>query len=111
VLALGSSQFSFEDPVLAALAEIEGGRDEQMQAGDSIDPPNVAPGEPQPNHSAQAQPAGAADAEPLAQVPARAVKPAKKSHGFRAVDAVVAALALIVIGLSILGLTWLFRSN
>jgi pSer/pThr/pTyr-binding forkhead associated (FHA) protein len=45
VLALGSSQFSFEDPVLAALTEIEAGRDEQMQAADSIDPPNVAAGE------------------------------------------------------------------
>src|SRR4051812_43862866 len=46
VLALGSSQFGFEDPVQAALAEIEALRDEQMQAGDSIDPPNVGPESP-----------------------------------------------------------------
>jgi len=111
VLALGSSQFSFEDPVLAALSEIEAGRDEQMQAGDSIDPPNVDPGEAMTNGPQHAQGEGTADAAPLSRVPTRSAKPAKKTHGFRAVDAVVALLALIVIGLSILGLTWLFRSN
>lgn len=111
VLSLGSSQFSFEDPVLAALAEIEAGRDEQMQADDSIDPPNVAPSEPLPNSPAHAHGAAQGDAAPLSLVPVRAPKPAKKTQGFRAVDAVVALLALIVIGLSVLGLTWLFRSN
>ena len=112
VLALGSSQFGFEDPVLAALAEIETARDEQMQAGDSIDPPRVGPGESAPQNAAQVHVHGAdvADA-PIAQVPTRAKDPAKKTQGFRAVDAVVALLALIVIGLSVLGLTWLFRSN
>jgi pSer/pThr/pTyr-binding forkhead associated (FHA) protein len=110
-LALGSSQFRFEDPVLAALAEIEAGRDEQMQAGDTIDPPNVAPGEEPASSPSHDQAAAAVDAAPLAQVPTRAAKPGKKTQGFRAVDAVVAVLALIVIGLSILGLTWLFRSN
>ncbi|HEY3256539.1 MAG TPA: FHA domain-containing protein [Polyangiaceae bacterium] len=111
VLALGSSQFAFEDPVLAALAEIEAGRDEQMQAGDSIDPPNVETDEPLPKHAPSAQVESSLDAAPLAQVPTRAPKPAKKAQGFRAVDAVVALLALIVLGLSILGLTWLFRAN
>jgi len=114
VLALGSSQFGFEDPVLAALAEIEAGRDEQMQAGDTIDPPNVDPDESAPNGPLHAQPhmTGASDAGPIAPVPSAAPKSAKKTAGgFRAVDAVVALLALIVIGLSILGLTWLFRSN
>jgi len=112
VLALGSSQFAFEDPVLAALAEIEAGRDEQMQAGDSIDPPNVAePSAPPPNGALHAELGGATDSAPIAQVPSAPPKPAKKAHGFRAVDAVVAVLALIVIGLSILGLTWLFRGN
>jgi pSer/pThr/pTyr-binding forkhead associated (FHA) protein len=111
VLALGSSQFSFEDPVLAALAEIEAGRDEQMQAGDSIDPPNVATEEPASNGPPLTHEAFAGGAAPLAQVPTRAPKAAKKANGFRAVDAVVALLALIVIGLSVLGLSWLFRAN
>jgi len=110
VLALGSSQFSFEDPVLAALAEIEAGRDEQMQADDSIDPPNVAAVEPAANRPHQPT-AGGGDTAPIAQVPTRAPKPVKKAQGFRVVDGVVALLAVIVIGLSILGLTWLFRSN
>jgi pSer/pThr/pTyr-binding forkhead associated (FHA) protein len=111
VLALGASQFGYEDPVLAALAEIEAGRDEQMQAGDSIDPPNVGPGEAEASSSADVYDAGAVNAAPLAQMPTRAPQSAKKSQGFRAVDAAVAVLALLVLGLSILGLTWLFRSN
>ncbi len=82
-----------------------------MLAGDSIDPPNVDLGEPAPNGPAQLELAGAAGAAPLVQVPTRPPKPTKKTQGFRAVDALVALLALIVIGLSILGLTWLFRSN
>lgn len=109
VLALGASEFGFEDPVLAALAEIEAGSDEQMQSGDSVDPPNVAPGVAQPVVPLQAQPGSDA---PLAQVPTRAPEAAKKPKGgFRMVDAAVALVALIVIGLSILGLTWLFRSQ
>jgi pSer/pThr/pTyr-binding forkhead associated (FHA) protein len=111
VLALGSSQFGFEDPVMAALAEIEAGRDEQMQADDSIDPPNVDAGEPLSARAMDARADGASGAAPLAEVPTGAPKAAKKASGFRAVDAVVAVLALIVIGLSIVGLTWLFRSN
>jgi len=110
VLALGASQFGFEDPVLAALAEIEAGRDEQMQAGDSIDPPNVELESPAPDGNPQARNAATTDVAPIAQVPTQSPNP-KKTQGFRAVDGVVALLALIVIGLSILGLTWLFRSN
>jgi pSer/pThr/pTyr-binding forkhead associated (FHA) protein len=107
-LALGGGEFGFEDPVLAALAEIEAGSDEQMQPDDSIDPPNVAPGKPVPESAVLADAKGAA---PIAQVPARAPERAKKAAGFRAVDAAVALVALIVIGLSVLGLTWLFRAN
>lgn len=108
VLALGANQFGFEDPVLAALAEIEVGSDEQMQGDDSIDPPNVTPSHAPPENALRPLSEGAA---PIAQVPTRAPERTKKTAGFRAVDAVVALIALIVIGLSILGLTWLFRSN
>ena len=109
VLALGASEFGFEDPVMAALAEIEASSDEQMQADDSIDPPNVLPGEKPP---AVAPPAHVDGAAPVAQVPTRAPeRTKKKTEGFRLVDGIIALVALIVIGLSILGLTWLFRSN
>lgn len=109
VLAFGSSEFSFEDPVLAALAEIEASGDEQMQGEDSIEPPNVAPRAKIPAPEGLYAEAGAA--APVAQVPTRAADRRKKTHGFRAVDVVVALVALVVIGLSVLGLTWLFRSN
>ena len=109
VLALGASEFGFEDPVLAALAEIEASSDEHMQGDDSIDPPNVAAGEAP---SVAALPTQTEGAAPVAQVPTRAPERAKKkTEGFRLVDGIIALVALIVIGLSILGLTWLFRSN
>jgi len=108
VLALGGSEFGFEDPVLSALAEIEAGSDEQMSGDDSIEPPNEAPGKPAPENVLHA---GPADAAPIAQVPKRSPALPKKAQGFRAVDAAVALIALIVIGLSVLGLTWLFRAQ
>jgi hypothetical protein len=99
--------------VLAALAEIEAGSDEQMRDDDSIDPPNVSAntGRGRKAPSFEGLRADAGDAAPVAQVPMRATEPAKKTQGFRAVDVVIALIALVVIGLSILGLTWLFRSN
>ena len=114
VLALGSSEFGFEDPVLAALAEIEAGSDEQMRDGDSIDPPNVTlgsdgPAEPTPR--ADALHAASGDSAPIARVPTRNGEPSKRAQGFRAVDGVIALVALIVIGLSVMGLFWLFRAN
>lgn len=109
LLALGSSEFGFEDPVLAALAEIEAGSDEQMQSGDSVDPPNVVAGRPPPE---TAQGPHGSDGAPLVRVPTRAPESADKqsSGGFKAVDVVVAVVALVVIALSVLGLSWLFRS-
>ena len=109
VLALGESEFGFEDPVLAALSEIEAGSDEHMQPSDSVDPPNVDPNQPLPD---MALPDVPSDAAPVARVPSRtpAPNPSKKA-GFRAVDVVIALIALVVIGLSILGLSWLFRGN
>ncbi|HTA94260.1 MAG TPA: FHA domain-containing protein [Polyangiaceae bacterium] len=111
MLSFGANEFSFEDPVLAALAEIEASSDEQMQGDDSIDPPNVTASAGSKASSTDAQRALTSDAAPVAQVPTRAAQAVKKPQGFRAVDVVIALVALLVIGLSILGLTWLFRSN
>jgi pSer/pThr/pTyr-binding forkhead associated (FHA) protein len=107
LLTVGSSEFGFEDPVLAALTEIEAGSDEQMHSDDSVDPPNVAPGKAPAFESFQTHSGTAA---PLAQVPTRAPEPPKKTQGFRLVDVLIALAALLVIGLSILGLTWLFKA-
>ena len=87
--------------------EIEASSDEQMQSNDSVDPPNVVPRQCSPAELLQAR---TGDAAPIAHVPTRALEPAKKTQGFRAVDVMIALVALIVIGLSILGLTWLFRA-
>ena len=114
VLALGSSEFGFEDPVLAALSEIEAGSDEQMHDGDSIDPPNVTLGSDeraQPTPLTDALHAASGDSAPVARVPTRSAEPSQRTQGFRAVDGVIALVALIVIGLSVMGLFWLFRSN
>ena len=110
VLALGQSEFGFDDPVLDALTEIEAGRDEQMRDDDSIEPPNVEAGR-QNASLLDAQRALASDDAPLVAVPKRAPEPAKKTHGFRTVDVIIALVALAVIGLSILGLSWLFRGQ
>ncbi len=107
LLALGSSEFGFEDPVLAALAEIEAGSDEQMQSDDSVDPPNVSRAAAQPPEALRDR--GGTNA-PVAQVPARAPQTERRKQGFRAVDVIVALVCLLVIGLSALGLTWLFRT-
>jgi pSer/pThr/pTyr-binding forkhead associated (FHA) protein len=113
VLAFGASEFSFEDPVLAALTEIEAGSDEQMRADDSIDPPNVAVGGTRAGTGAETQDplrATSTDAAPVVPVPKRTPEPRRKTQGFRAVDVIIALVALLVIGLSVLGLTWLFRA-
>ncbi len=107
LLALGTSELGFEDPVLAALTEIEASTDEQMQGEDSVDPPNVS------RESARLPEAllerGGTNA-PVAQVPTRAPETERRKQGFRAVDIIIALVCLLVIGLSALGLTWLFHS-
>jgi pSer/pThr/pTyr-binding forkhead associated (FHA) protein len=114
VLAFGASEFGFEDPVLAALAEIDAGSDEQMQADDSIAPPNVGVGREGRAEQAplpEALHGASGDSAPVVQVPTRSAEPVKRVPGFRAVDGVVALVALIVIALSVIGLFWLFRAN
>jgi pSer/pThr/pTyr-binding forkhead associated (FHA) protein len=110
LLALGSSEFGFEDPVLAALAEIEASSDEQMQGDDSVDPPTVIPGAAPSIEQLRARAGQASDA-PVVQVPTRATPAAPRKQGFRAVDLIIALVCLLVMVLSALGLTWLFRSQ
>jgi pSer/pThr/pTyr-binding forkhead associated (FHA) protein len=114
VLELGQNRLVYEDPVLAALIELERSADERMREDDSVDPPPVTSaeaGEPpalQFDSSASARPA--AEAGPIAAVPARN---RRATGGRRAewTDFVVALLALLVLAASVLGLLWLFRSD
>jgi len=110
VLALGQSEFACEDPVLAALNDIEAGRDEQMRDDDSIDPPNVSPNGANTTF-VDVQRAHASDDAPVVSVPKRVPEATKKTSGFRGVDVAIALVALLVIGLSLLGLSWLFRGQ
>jgi hypothetical protein len=63
------------------------------------------------NASAAQGAASLADAAPIVEVPRRNTRTDRRKQGFRALDVVVAIVALIVIGLSLLGLSWLFRTQ
>jgi len=109
-LALGQSEFGFEDPVLAALNEIEASSDEQMRADDSVDPPSTGPADVAAAHPTHSALHAESNDAPVARVPTRPLEPRKKSGGFRGIDLVIALVALTVIGLSVIGIVWLFRS-
>ncbi|HEY4157002.1 MAG TPA: FHA domain-containing protein [Polyangiaceae bacterium] len=107
-LTIGASELVYEDPVLAALVEIEAGSDERMRDDDSIDPPTVDAGVML--GAPHAEPLATGDvAAPAARASRRPV-PKGQRTGFRWVDLSIALVALAVIGLSLLGLSWLFKN-
>jgi pSer/pThr/pTyr-binding forkhead associated (FHA) protein len=115
LLELGGSRFSYEDPVLEALLELERSADERMREEDSVDPPATR-GTPS---QAEPEPAVAPGAEtlssrtghaPIAAVPRRAPLQRGK-RGISGTDVLVASLALLVLAVSVIGLLWLFRSD
>jgi pSer/pThr/pTyr-binding forkhead associated (FHA) protein len=100
---LGQNRLTYEDPVLEALSELERSADETMREDDSIEPPRV---EPDADAEAlSARPVAADRASPIARAQKRP-KSAQRS-GWSTTDWLVALLAVIVLGLSILGLFWL----
>ncbi len=104
-LTIGGTELVYEDPVLAALVEIEAGSDERMRDDDSIDPPTV--------ETAAALAAPALDEPSGAPPPVRPQhrpEPSPQRGGFRLVDLSIALVALVVIGASLLGLSWLFKN-
>jgi pSer/pThr/pTyr-binding forkhead associated (FHA) protein len=107
LVKLGNTELAFDDPVAEALAEIEAGSDEKMRDGDNIDPPTGAP--TSAAHPGALPEGGAA---PIARVPQG--KPAaaeRREGGFRTADLVIAALALLVLAASLVGLLWLSRMD
>jgi pSer/pThr/pTyr-binding forkhead associated (FHA) protein len=111
-LTVGESELVYEDPVRAALQEIERGEDERMRPDDEVAPPTGVPSAeaaeataPAPSASLSA-PAGAA---PIAEVPRREVTPRARGSS-RLFELLVAFVALAVLGLSLFGLWLLFRS-
>ena len=107
ILTIGPTELSLEDPLELALSELEASADEPMRPDESVDPPAgvlAAPTLPAPKSSSQA---------PLTDVPERSepIEAPKKKGPFGLTDAFVALLALVVLGLSLLGLAWVLHSN
>ncbi len=126
VLQIGSNQLRYDDPVALALEELERAADEHIQADEAIDPPRSServqiPKENEPDPLADliqpsAPAASARAAAPIAQRPKKdprlASGPARPPKpGWGKTDVVVAAVAVGVLALSVLGMLWLFRSG
>lgn len=107
-LTIGATELSYEDPVLAALVELEAGGDERMRADDSVDPPTVETDLAAAKAETGAAVDGSAEPPPVRQQRRKQLAPAR--GGFRLVDVTIALVALVVIGLSLLGLSWLFKN-
>lgn len=111
-LFIGENRLSYEDPVAEALAELERAADERMRADEAVDPPsNESSSEPVPEvEGSQALGQPEQRQAPIAELP-RSPRHEQRSAGWNATDFLVALLALAVLGLSIAGLWWLFRSH
>lgn len=111
-LVIGANRLSYEDPVAEALEELEHAADERMRADESVEPPGAEADEESPTAGMPAEPIRheAQRPAPNAQRPARERHPERRGAGWNATDLLVALLALVVLGLSIAGLWWLFRS-
>jgi len=118
VLGIGSSRLVFHDPVSEALFELEQMADEHMRDDESVDPPKVDDGDGSGGVEADARAAAAAkvgpsgsSGAPVAAPPVRRRRAAKGGRGWNGTDVLVVLLALAVLGLSLAGLYWLFRTN
>jgi pSer/pThr/pTyr-binding forkhead associated (FHA) protein len=108
-LVIGGTSLGLSDPLLAALEELEATPDEAMPPEESIEPPPVTSGAPAPNPLPASTRAAAA---PLVSVPENTTgdEPGRpRSH--RAVDVIVALLALVVLTVSLLGIAWVLRAE
>jgi pSer/pThr/pTyr-binding forkhead associated (FHA) protein len=107
-LVIGGTSLGLDDPLLAALEELEATPDEAMPPDESIEPPPVTGDAPAPN----LPPSTRAGAAPLVSVPekAAAAEPSRpRAH--RTVDVVVALLALVVLTVSLFGIAWVLRAE
>jgi len=116
VLELGKNRMSYEDPVTEALAELERAADERMRDDDSIEPPAVladsssTPAALDEAAGNEALPASKGREASIAALPKRLPTHTRKNQ-INITDLVVAAIALLVLAVSIVGLLWLFRSE
>jgi pSer/pThr/pTyr-binding forkhead associated (FHA) protein len=105
-LVIGKHRIRLEDPVSDALRELDRAADEPMRADESVDPPGVeSVVAPVPEAAAPGP------AAPVASVPRAPGQTPRRStrQGWSTTDLAVALMAVLVLGLSVLGLVWLFR--
>jgi pSer/pThr/pTyr-binding forkhead associated (FHA) protein len=106
-LRVGKTTLALEEPVAAALSELESEADEALA-------PDEMPKAPPPPREPAAEPiAPPASSAPIVQAPEEpepvAPPPSRKKGGWSATDFLVMLAALSVLGLSIAGLVWLLR--
>jgi pSer/pThr/pTyr-binding forkhead associated (FHA) protein len=105
-LELGQTRVGYEDPTGEALLELERGPDERMAEREEVEPPAGQ------NPEATATSKREAPVTTTKNLPTRASRsPARTRRGWNGTDLLIIALSLLVLGVSTLGLIWLFRSN
>lgn len=112
VLQVGANQLRYEDLATEALRELERAADEVMDEDDSVDPPPSALDAEDTESDEESAPSSSAAAQaPPVSPPAASFRRAPTARaGFNSTDLLVALLALSVLGLSAVGLWWLFQS-
>jgi pSer/pThr/pTyr-binding forkhead associated (FHA) protein len=112
ILAIGNVQLACDDPVGAALEELERAADERMPASEIVEPPKSD--QKPPPDSLTEQAAGNAAPRPSsrpARAPSSGLPISSRPGAWTLTDVLVAFLALAVLGLSVAGLVWLIRSG
>ncbi|HQP36002.1 MAG TPA: FHA domain-containing protein [Polyangiaceae bacterium] len=113
---IGADRFVFEYPAVEALKELERASDEPLAARDVPPAPasNDDTADPVDLQGTDLSPAlpSATPSPPPSQLPSPVRAPRKPSRsGWSKTDFAVVLLALIVLGLSAVGLLWLFRGS
>jgi pSer/pThr/pTyr-binding forkhead associated (FHA) protein len=109
-LVIGEDRLVYDDPVGDALAELERAADERLRSDTEVEAPTGLRSQPTSDVGDAARPEPG-KASPIAVVPKRSARGRAKRGGWNMTDVLVAALALAVLSLSILGLMWLLRSQ
>jgi pSer/pThr/pTyr-binding forkhead associated (FHA) protein len=116
-LALGHTVIALDEPLAATLARLEAAADEAMAEGEvPPEPPPAMPRDPTGEDAAPGSTAapdtGHAGDAPVVAMPPSVLVPTpvpKKKSGWSPVDVAVVIAALVVLVMSIAGMTWLLK--
>jgi hypothetical protein len=119
VIRIGATVLALDEPVAAALAELEDAEDEPVPLGDAPPPPSTQRAAPERDPSAGSSTPegdGAASVKPASAAPVADARadttmrlPKARRRRWSGTDFAVVAAALGVIALSAAGLYWLLR--